>query len=185
LSDKRRFLILPAALLAAIVLLGAEFSCSVGNTVSSEEMNKQVTDSYESETGVNVTSMNCDEVEAEIGEKISCTGSNENDLDFVIGGEVTEVEDSDKINFDWEVVSGTLPGSAYEDAAAETLQNQIGVEVTSMECPDRINLEAGEQVTCRATAANGDEADAIITLTDQDGGFRVRIDDGGSGQNLG
>lgn len=177
-SGSKRLVLVAAAVTATFLLAGCQFSCSVGggNSVSSDELNTQVKDSYESETGVTLTSINCQEVDAEVGEPISCEANNEADVDLTITGTVTEYNsDTEKIKFDWEVVSAMAPGANFAEAAQPALANQSGVQLTDFMCPDRVLLKKGTEFDCTAEDPNGDDRTVTITLTDGDGGFNANL----------
>ena len=172
----KRLVVIGAALCASLLLAGCEFSCSIGNKVSSEELNKQVRLSFEDETGVLLTSIDCGEVDAEVGKAISCDATNENDVDLKIEGEVTDYNsDTDKIKFDWEVVSASAPGEAFAVAARRSLANQTGAVVNDVVCPDKIELKTGNEVQCAAVDVRGNDRELVLTLTDEEGGFDVNL----------
>jgi hypothetical protein len=163
---------------ATLLLAGCEFSCSVGgSTVSAEELNRQVGNSYEEEAGVKLTSIDCAEADTDVGSAISCDATNERDVELKIEGTVTSYDsDSEKVKFDWEVVSGTAPGEAFAVAAGNSLARQSDVPLTNVVCPDRIELDEGNKVNCTAVDAQGNDRDLVLTLTDAVGGFDVRLE---------
>ena len=174
--NSRRLVLIGAVLSASLLVAGCEFSCSIGNTVSAEELDKQVRLAFEDETGVLLTSIDCEEADADVGSEINCTAINENDVELTIEGEVTEFDsDTEKVRFDWEVVAAAAPGTAFETAAARSLRNQSGVEISGVTCPDRIDLETGNEVRCTAFDVENNERELVLTLTDEEGGFDVRL----------
>ena len=160
-------------------MAGCSFSCSVGEkTVSASELGKQVEDSYVEQTGIELESISCDEVKAEVGEAISCEATNASEVDLVIEGEVTSVSDSDdKVDFDWKVASAEVPGAHYAEAAERALEEQTGKPVSDIECPERVKLEAESEFRCTLTTPDGSELGATVTMTDAEGGFDVKVDD--------
>ncbi len=173
----RRLILVGSVLAAGLLLAGCEFSCSVGgNTVSSEELNKQVKDSYESESGVKLNSIDCQEVDAEVGKPITCEATNESNIDLNITGTVTEYDsDTDKIKFDWKVVSAMAPGEDFASAAQQALFRQTRVELSNVQCPDRVVLKKGNEFDCTAEDVNGDTRTVTITMTDGEGGFDANL----------
>lgn len=174
--SKRLFLIAAAAAAAVFLMGGCEFSCSTGSTVSAEELNRQVRDSYEDETGGKLTSIDCQAVDAEVGKPILCEATNESDIDLNITGTVTEYDsESDEIKFDWIVDSAMAPGENYAVAAQQALASQTGVQLTDIECPDRVLVKKGNELDCTAKDPNGDTRTITVTLTDDKGGFNANL----------
>jgi len=177
-SSSKRLILIAAVAASTLFLAGCEFSCSVGggNSVSSEELNTQVKDSYESETGGTLTSIDCQEVDAEVGEPITCGATNEAGVDLNITGTVTEYDaDTDKIKFDLKVDSAMAPGTNYAEAAQRALANQSGVQLTNFKCPDRVLLKKGNEFDCTAEDPNGAARTVTVTLTDGEGGFNANL----------
>ena len=176
--NSKRLVMVGAVLSAGLLMAGCEFSCSVGGTetVTAEELDKQVRLAFEDETGVLLISIDCDEADADVGSEISCTAVNENEVEVRIEGEVTEFDsDSEMVKFDWRVVSASAPGLAFENAAARSLRNQTGAVLNDVTCPERIDLETGNEVRCTAVDVQGNERDLVLTLADEEGGFDVRL----------
>jgi hypothetical protein len=144
--------------------------------VSAEELNKQVRLSYEDKSGVLLTSIDCDEADADTGSEINCDATNEADVDLKIEGTVTSYDsETEKVKFRWEVVSATAPGETFAVAARNSLADQSNVPLDNVVCPDRIELEIGNEVECTAVDLAGNDRDLVLTLTDLEGGFDVRL----------
>lgn len=167
--------------LAAVSLLLATFAISCGGemTVSSEELAKQVEASYEEQTGVEMKSITCEEVSpAEVGSEIRCEATNASEADILIEGKVTAVNESDeKVDFDWEVASVEVPGAHYAEAAKKVLEEQTGSPLSAIECPDRVKLETDGEFRCELTATDGSTLGATVTMTDDKGGFDIKVDE--------
>jgi hypothetical protein len=176
LPNLKRPAVIAAACAATLLLAGCEFSCSTGSTVSPEELATQVQDSYENQTDLALTSITCQEADAEVGEPISCEAVNENDLAFEITGEITEYDsDNDRVKFDWELGTVMAPGATFAETAQRALLRQSGAELTNVQCPEQVTLAKGEVFDCTATDANGDERTVQITQTDESGGFDAKL----------
>lgn len=174
--SRKRLIAIGATIVTALLLAGCEYSCSVGNTVSAEELDKQVRLSYEDETGVLLTSIECEEADADPGSEISCVATNEAGLDLTIEGEVTSYDsETEKVKFDWEVVSAVAPGETFAIAARNSLARQSGVPLENVSCPDGIELRKGNKVNCTAEDVAGNSRDLVLTLTDEEGAFDVRL----------
>ncbi len=172
----KRTLAIGATIVTALLLAGCEYSCSVGNTVSAEELDKQVRISFEDETGVLLKTIDCEEADADVGSEINCQATNENDLELTIEGTVTSYDsETEKVRFDWEVVSAMAPGETFAVAARNSLASQSNVTLDNVACPDKIELERGNKVDCTAVDVAGNNRDLVLTLTDDEGGFDVRL----------
>ena len=171
-----RRLVVLAAVAGTVLLAGCEFSCSLGDSISSDELERQVEDSYEEETGLSLTSITCDEAKPDKGSPISCEATNAPGVSLWIEGTVTSYNtDTQVADFDWEVVRAESPGRIYANAAAVTVEQEWGIPVDRIECPDRIRVEAGEKVECVAVEPNGVRTALILTLTDDEGGFDIEV----------
>ena len=172
----KKTLLTLTGLTVCLVLAGCEFSCSVGGSVPAEELETEIRLSYEDETGLVVKNISCEEAGDDTGSPISCRATNANGVDLRIDGEVTSYDSTtEKVNFDWKVSRAVAPGTLYGDAAARTLTSNTGVPVAKVICPERIVVEKGARVDCRAISPDGAEFDVTLTLTDGDGGFRARL----------
>lgn len=171
-----RRLVVLAAVAGTVVLAGCEFSCSLGDSISSDELERQVNDSYERETGLNLTSITCAEAKPDKGSPISCRATNAPGVDLWIEGTVTSYDAGTQVaDFDWEVVRAESPGRIYANAAVITVEQEWGFPVDRIECPDRIPVEAGEKVECIAVEPNGVRTALVLTLTDDEGGFDIEV----------
>ncbi len=174
--NSKRLVLIGAVLSASLLIAGCEFSCSIGNSVSADELDKQVRIAYEDETGILLTSIDCEQADSDVGSPISCVATNERDLELTIEGEVTDLDsESDMIRFDWQVVSASAPGAAFEVAAARSLRNQTGAVIGDVTCPQKIKLEAGTVVDCTGVDSQGNERELVLTLTDRKGAFDVDL----------
>lgn len=144
--------------------------------MTTEELNKQVRLSYENKTGVLLTSIDCEEADADPGSKINCDAANENEIDLKIEGTITSYDsETEKVKFDFEVVMASAPGETFAIAARNSLAGQSNVKLDNVACPDSIELKAGNKVNCTAEDAAGNNRDLVLTLTDEEGGFDVRL----------
>jgi hypothetical protein len=132
--------------------------------------------SYEDESGVLLDSIDCKEADADAGSEISCVATNENEVELKIEGEVTSYDsDTEKVKFDWEVVSASAPGDRFAIAARQSLAQQSNVALSDVACPGRIELKTGNEVDCTAVDSTGLDRELVLTLTDEEGGFEVRL----------
>lgn len=172
---KRRLLAI--GLVSMVVLVsGCEFSCSIGNSISPDELERQVKNSYEKEVGLPLSSITCEEAKPDRGSPISCRAINAPGVTLWIEGRVTSYDSGTQVaDFDWEVVRAESPGRIYANAAAATIEQEWGFPVDRIECPDRIRVETGEKVECIAVQPDGTRTTLILTLTDDEGGFDIQV----------
>lgn len=177
-------LILPVLLVAGL-LAGCNAEVSVGEKeVSSEEVENDIRGQYEAKTDIDLPRLTCESTTAEVGETIECDGRNARDVELTITGEVTTVEDG-RVGYRWTVAKAVAPGALFADEVGRLLVKQYGPVVADVTCPDGIEVKQGVEVTCRATAKNGDTGNAVIRLTDGDGAFTIVSFDGGTSGSSG
>lgn len=93
-----------AGLLGVVVLSG----CS--STLSSDELETQLTQAYKDQTGIGIDTISCKEAETSTGSPISCEATNADGIDLAISGKVTAFDtDSQTADFSWsaEPVAGS------------------------------------------------------------------------------
>lgn len=153
--------------------------CGGEMTVSADELAKQVETSYVDQTGVEIESITCEEVTAaEVGGAISCQATNTAGADLTIAGEITVVnEDDEQVDFDWEVASAQVPGAHYAQEAERVLEQQVGSPISSIECPEKVELKPNSEFRCTLTTPDGSELGATVTMTDGEGGFDIKVDE--------
>ncbi|MCO5314578.1 MAG: DUF4333 domain-containing protein [Solirubrobacterales bacterium] len=160
----------------AAVLLGAIAWSGCGETtVSQDELTGAIKTQYKEKTGATITEISCDEVKAEKGAKLSCDATNNSKAELHITGEVTGVNEDDKAEFDWKLASAKVPGDLFEQTSIQLLESQLGVSASSVSCPEMIEIKVGNKVDCKVTEENGTEHEAVLTLTDGQGGFRIAM----------
>lgn len=173
---KGRRLVVLAAVAGTVLLAGCEFSCSIGNSISADELERQVRNSYEREVGLPLTSITCEEAKPDRGSPISCRAINAPGVTLWIEGRVTSYDSGTQVaDFDWEVVRAESPGRIYANAAVGTIEQEWGIAVDLVKCPERIPVEPGKQVTCTAIEPDGVRTELILTLTDDEGGFDIEV----------
>lgn len=70
--------------------------------------------------------------------------------------------------------SGTVIDSQKaEDAIAENVESATGVTVTSVTCPDDVDVEAGKSFECEVDTASGSGAVAELKILNEDADVRV------------
>ena len=131
--------------------------------MSATDAENTITDQYENQTGIKLTSVSYDTGDAEVGAEFTCTGQNEAGIDLGIAATLIDInKDTDKASFDWNVTEAKAPGAVFADPATQILRQQ-GTPVASIECPDDIVIESGT------------DRSANLTLTDGDGSFNVNL----------
>ncbi len=152
----------------------AEFSTG-GNEIDEGSAEITIQRQYDEKfPDLNLTSVDCETTEAKVDNTFNCTAANDNGIDFEIEATVTEVvEDSDSIKFDWSITKAVTDGTAYEGPAVKALQG-IGKPVASIECGE-FEIVKGDEVECDATMQDGSTETAVLTLTDGNGAFDVKL----------
>ena len=82
-----------------IIALGAS---GCGSSLSSDELENQLSQSYKSETGLAIKSISCEEAETSVGSPVSCTATAQDGTKLTIDGKVTAFnEESQVADFTW------------------------------------------------------------------------------------
>jgi len=167
------------AALAAVSCLAfagcsAEVSVGGGSDASGEEIADEVRGDYADETGIALKRLTCEGVEANVGEKFTCSGRNARGVQLEIAGKVTDTS-GDGFDYSWHVTGAVAPGVLYERALRRQIEEE-GVALAEIRCPVEVEVEVGEELSCRATDANGSSRGVTLRLTDLDGGFEYSVD---------
>lgn len=72
-------------------------------------------------------------------------------------------------------VGGGLDIDRIEQEIATGIEEQTGIAVTSVECPEDVEAEAGNNFTCTVTAEDGDTASVDVTQEDDEGNVRWNL----------
>jgi hypothetical protein len=168
------------AALLAVLFVSVGFASGCGpEKIDVGSVEETITEQYPENTGgLELTSITCEEGNAEVDAKFTCTGDNDAGVELEIEATVNEVTD-EKVDFTWSTVKSVSDGSVFADEAVATLQNQ-GYAVAEMDCPE-IEVKKGNEAVCDVTMDNGSAQTATITLTDDEGGFDVVTSGPGSG----
>ena len=75
-------------------------------------------------------------------------------------------------------IGGGLDTTAVEDQIAQGIQEQLGVAVT-VDCPDGVDQEQGNDFTCTAVDDRGNEATVKVTQVDDEGNLEWDLDAAG------
>ena len=170
--------ILLTGLLGSVVAgCSAEVKIGDSDQVSGSKLAAEIRREYakqQGDSGIHLTSITCEEVEAEVDAEVHCTGRNSREIDIEFGGEVTAVQ-SDGLDYHWRIDRAFAPGAFYAGAARDPVEERLGQRVLDVQCPTRIELREGEQVRCEAELDSAGTVPIDLLLTDLDGGFRLRL----------
>jgi len=73
------------------------------SSLSADELETQVSNSYKTQTGTGIESITCEDAETDVGSPISCEATNADGIKVAIDGEVTSYDsDSQVADFTWE-----------------------------------------------------------------------------------
>lgn len=75
-------------------------------------------------------------------------------------------------------IGGGLDMADVEDQIAEGIQEQLGIAVT-VDCPDGVDQEQGNDFTCTAVDDEGDEATVSVTQIDDEGNLEWDVEAAG------
>jgi len=169
----------PLAALAAVTCLAfagcsAEVNVGGGSDASGEEIADEVRGDYAEKTGIALSRLTCEGVEANVGEKFSCSGRNARGVQLEIAGKVTDTSGGG-FDYSWHVTAAVAPGVLYERALRRQIEEE-GVALAEVRCPVEVEVEVGEELRCRATDSSGSGRDVTLRLTDLDGGFKYSVD---------
>lgn len=72
---------------------------------------------------------------------------------------------------------GGLDTGKIEAEVTAGIEEQTGIAVRSVECPDDVDAEAGNTFTCTVTAEDGSTATVEVTQQDDEGNVRWELRD--------
>ncbi len=73
-------------------------------------------------------------------------------------------------------VTRFLDVDRLETTLTEGLEEQTGVVIESVECPDEVPMEAGNEFECTATDDQGNTGTIIVTQDDDEGNITWRLE---------
>lgn len=73
----------------------------------------------------------------------------------------------------------TLDTDTIENEIAQGIEEQTGISVQSVECPDDVDAEAGNTFRCTATADDGSTAPVRVTQQDDEGNVEWELESEG------
>jgi hypothetical protein len=74
-----------------------------------------------------------------------------------------------------EVGERIVDSADAETQIADELEAQVGQRPASIECPDDMVAEEGQEYTCVLTADDGTVLDVALTMTDDEGNFEIEV----------
>lgn len=168
----RRLLTLALLLVLPVGLV----ACGGERSVDIDKAEKEIGEGYAKQVkGAIVQEVACpDDVAAKKGTKAECEMTLARDVRLDVSLEVVDEKDDGRIR--WTVVAGTLPGSLVEEKSAEALEKQVGRAPDLVSCPERVNIEVGSTTRCEVNA-DAQTYGATVTITDEEGGFDIKLDD--------
>lgn len=165
-----------STLIAGFLLTGCEAKISTGDdTVDDASAELTIKRQYtEQFPNLKLIEISCESTEAKPGNTFTCEGNNDNGISLDFKSTVKSVdEDDDSINFTWTITKAVTDGTAYEKPSVKALRG-TGTPVASVDCPE-FEIVKGDQIDCEATMQDGSTRTAVLTLTDGNGGYRVKL----------
>lgn len=157
----------------ALALATALSACSVtigGSTVDTQKAEEEIAKGIQEQTGISVTVVCPEDVEAEAGGTFTCTATDAEGNDAA----VNVTQEDDEGNIQWELGGddslggNTLSMATVEDSIVKGLKEQTDVTAT-VDCPTTVPIEANTSFNCTATDEDGDTATVVVTQTDDAG----------------
>lgn len=163
------------AIASGLAFAGCSAEVSVGGSeASGEELAKEIRAGYAERTGIELNSLTCESVKADVGKEFNCSGRNARGVQLEISGKVTDTT-ADGIDYNWNVASAIAPGVLYERALRRTIE-EGGVPLSEVRCPVEVEVEVGAELRCTATDLDGVSRGVTLQLTDLDGGFDYTVE---------
>ncbi|MGE4427871.1 MAG: DUF4333 domain-containing protein [Solirubrobacteraceae bacterium] len=155
---------------AATLLLAA---CGT-ETLNQDEVESTITAQFKQQ-GVPLTEVSCkDDVKAEVGEPLSCTGKNPAGTVLRIEGKVSE-RNGDKARFEAKAVGGIANGATMATQVKQLLEKQAGQTAKDLTCPETIDIPTKEPARCTLTAQDDTRYGVSVTVDDQ-GKVNAQVD---------
>jgi hypothetical protein len=170
-----RIIAVLAVTAVGFIAAGCEADVDIGGSEidgnsAQNKIKRQYTDQY---PGLKLTSIDCESTDAKVGNTFTCSAENSGGVKLDIDAKIDAVDEDKSVKFSWTVVKAVTDGSAYEEPAVKALR-KTGTPVASIDCP-KFEIVAGHVVTCDATMDDGSTEKAMMTLTNGNGGFRVKL----------
>jgi len=169
----RKFTLPLVIVTAATLIAGCEASVSTGDNVDADELTSKITAEYKNQTGLEMSGLECEEVEAKADATFTCTASNSVDVSLDLDGRIKSV-DGDNVDFHWEVATATAGPTTFTSTALDALKG-VGRAVESIDCPGGTVIAKGNVVECVGTMDNGTKRQVKITMTNGDGNIDVDL----------
>lgn len=134
-------------------------------TLNSDKLEVKIRRWLREEKSSDVQSVSCPkQIKVEEGNTAKCRAEIEDSAQlFVL---VTLMSDEGKVSFslivDTEIVESTI---------AEQFTEQSGISVKSVSCPRNIEVKVDDQFNCTLTATDDKSMEAVVTQTNEQGGF--------------
>lgn len=150
-------------LILSVALVGCGSSLTVTNYLDVERFEGTVADGITEQTGTGIQSVDCpDEVAMEAGNVFECSVTDEHGKTGAV--QVTQGEDGDTR---WKLAGGiSINIARLEESIGEGLAAQLGATIASVECPDDIVMETGNDFECSVTDDEG--GTGVVTVTQHD-----------------
>lgn len=127
-------------------------------------------DDREKASGITLTALTCQEVEAEVDATITCSGRNSKEIDLELSGRITAT-DGDGFDYSWRVARAFAPGSLFSDPLRPQIERMVRRQVRDVTCPVRVLIREGGRFRCQVAFADRATFTADIRQTDDSGSF--------------
>lgn len=160
-------------LILSVALVGCGGSLTVTRYLDVERFEGTVADGITEQTGTGIQSVDCpDEVAMEAGNDFECAVTDEHGKTGAV--QITQGEDGDTR---WKLAGGiSINITRIEEVISEDLATQVGVAIVSVECPDDVVMEAGNDFECTATDEQGNTGVVTVTQDDDEGNISWKLE---------
>jgi len=164
------------AIASLFAFMGCSAEVNVGGSSSApgDELAEEIQKAYSAKTGIGLSRLTCESVDADVGETFGCSGRNARSIQVEITGKVTD-STGDGIEYNWSVVRAIAPGVFYERGLRSSIEDH-GVPLSEVRCPAEVNVKVGTRLRCTATDRDGVAKGVTLRLTDLDGGFDYTVE---------
>ncbi|MGH2428134.1 MAG: DUF4333 domain-containing protein [Candidatus Limnocylindria bacterium] len=160
-------------LILSLALVGCGGSLTVTRYLDVERLEGTVADGITEQTGTAIQSVDCpDEVAMEAGNDFECAVTDEHGQTGTV--QITQGEDGDTR---WQLAGGiSINVTRLEEVISDGITAQLSTVIASVECPDDVVMQAGNEFECTATDEQGNTGVVTVTQDDDAGNLTWKLE---------
>lgn len=171
-----------AAACLGLTACSGEVSVGKPKDLTGEAVAKDLRQEYadrEKDTGITLTSLTCQGVEAEVDAVITCSGRNSKDIDLELTGVVTSTDGSG-VDYRWRIAKAYAPGLLFERPLRPQVERALRRPVRDVTCPVRVLVATDGRFQCAVELTAKARFVVDVRQTNSSGGFTwgIRRDSG-------